>query len=104
MFLRTVIVKGHAYVRLVESYRDNGKVKQRYIATLCSMEQLELNWDAGLLDPFVDLIADLLKDHTNPGTVSIGTKKQTENTIKARAQDLFDDYLDRVKRLKAEHD
>jgi hypothetical protein len=95
MFIRTVIVKGHSYVRLVESYRQNGKVKQRYIATICSQEQLDIN--SRFLEPIVDFIADLLKDHTDLGEVSIGTKKETARMIKARAADLLDDYIARVK-------
>ena len=34
MFVRTVGSKGHRYVRIVENYREGGKLRQRVIANL----------------------------------------------------------------------
>ena len=101
MFLRTVKVKGHAYVRLVESYRQDGKVKQRYIANICSMEEFDLNI---AYSPFVDGIADLLRDFTKLGDSETGTQKQKARMLRGRAEDLLESYAPRLKRWKAEHE
>lgn len=89
MFIRTTKVKGHIYVRLVESYRKDGKVKQRYISTICSGETWGIN---GAASDFVDMVADILRDSTDIADGVTGSKKQTENMLKARAQDLLDDF------------
>ena len=34
MFLKITAARGHQYLKLVESYREEGKVKQRQIANL----------------------------------------------------------------------
>jgi hypothetical protein len=88
MFIRAVKVRGHTYVRLVESYRDNGKIKQRYIGTICSQETYDLNGP----EAFIDLVADLLKDSTDFGRNVVGTKKQVVRVIEGRAEDLLDGY------------
>ena len=36
MYIRSVKVKGKRYYRIVESYREHGKVKQRYLTALGS--------------------------------------------------------------------
>lgn len=89
MFIRSVKVRGHTYVRLVESYRENGKVKQRYIGTICSQETFDIPGNGP--EAFVDYVADLLMGHTDIGD-TYGSKKQTANMMKARAQDLLDEY------------
>ena len=93
MFIRTVTVKGHSYVRLVQSYRENGKVKQRYIGTICSQE----TWDLNGPEAFVDVVADFLRDKTDFGDNIWGTKKQVTRVIEGRAEDLLDDYERRLK-------
>ena len=93
MFIRTVTVKGHSYVRLVQSYRENGKVKQRYIGTICSQE----TWDLNGPEPFVEVVADFLRDKTDFGDNVWGTKKQATRVIEGRAEDLLDDYERRLK-------
>jgi hypothetical protein len=74
MFIRTVTVKGHKYYRLVESYRKDGKVKQRYIATICSQE----TWDINEPEAFVDQVADYIRDMTDavPETRNKKTDRQ----------------------------
>jgi hypothetical protein len=98
MFIRAVKVKGHAYVHLVESYRDNGKIKQRYIGTICSQETYDLNGP----EAFIDLVADLLKDSTDLGHNVAGTKKQVGRVIEGRAEDLLDDYDRRLTNKKVD--
>jgi hypothetical protein len=100
MFLRTVKVKGHAYVRLVESYRQNGKVKQRYITTIGSMAEFNVNMDYDI----VGQIAGILNECTDLGAASIGTKAQKERMIRNRAEDLIESYVTRLKHLKVEHE
>jgi hypothetical protein len=74
MFIRTVTVKGHKYYRLVESYRQGGKVKQRYIATICSEE----TWGANEPEVFADQVADYIRDMTDaaPETGNKRTDRQ----------------------------
>jgi hypothetical protein len=98
MFIRTVKVKGHAYVRLVESYRDNGKIKQRYIGTICSQETYDLNRP----EDFIDMVADFLKDKTDFGRNVAGTKKQVVRVLEGRAEDLLDDYDRRLTNKKVD--
>ena len=40
MFLRKVTIGGKQYIRLVENYREDGKVKQRFLATLGRVDQI----------------------------------------------------------------
>ncbi len=97
MFIRTVTVKGHTYIRLVESYREGGKVKQRYIATLCSKEVADLNRDFGLAACVdVEQVADILKDHTDLGKQCHGSKRETKNVLTARAEDLINEFQTRL--------
>lgn len=50
MYLRQKSSKGYTYVQLVEGYRDQGKVRQRVIATLGRLDQLQ---SSGQLDSFL---------------------------------------------------
>ena len=40
MFVRTVVARGHTYIRIVESYRENGKSRQRILFTLGRLDAL----------------------------------------------------------------
>jgi len=40
LFLRKVTIGGKQYIRLVENYREDGKVKQRFLATLGRVDQI----------------------------------------------------------------
>lgn len=94
MFIRSVTVKGHTYARLVESYRANGKVKQRYVATLFSHDQLEYNTAAN----FADYLADLLNDHTNMGDDSSRkSKKESKKMLEVMAEEMLDEYEAKLK-------
>ena len=41
MFFRKKTSKGHKYLQIVENIRDNGRVRQRVIATLGRIDKLE---------------------------------------------------------------
>jgi len=40
MFIRVIKSKNHEYVKVVENYREEGKVKQRLIANLGKLENI----------------------------------------------------------------
>ena len=40
MFIRIIKSKNHEYIKIVENYREDGKVKQRVVANLGKVEDI----------------------------------------------------------------
>ena len=87
MFIRAATVKGKKYYRLVESYRENGKVKQRYIASLFTEDMLELNSP----EVMAEMVAGILKDDTGFADDLIGDKKSLSQQVMDKARELIRD-------------
>jgi len=50
LFLRKVTIGGKQYIRLVENYREDGKVKQRFLATLRRVDQISKEWALNMIE------------------------------------------------------
>jgi hypothetical protein len=88
MFVRAITVKGKKYYRLVESYRQHGKVKQRYITSIGNQEALE-GWGA-------DMITDILEDLEKHREL-YGGKKEKRRALADIAEDMVAHALKKVR-------
>lgn len=92
MFIRSITVKGKKYYRLVESYRKDGKVKQRCLLALCS-ERAFRDVYGGSGDYMVEVVRDMLLDNGKlPGNPDI-PPKALRAVAEGMAEEMVSNFL-----------
>ena len=56
MFLRVVDSKKHKYIRIVENYREDGKIKQKVIANLGKLQDLSIKEAENIASKLLKLV------------------------------------------------
>ena len=56
MFLRVINSKNHKYIRIVENYREDGKIKQKVIANLGKLEDITTKEAENIASKLLELV------------------------------------------------
>jgi len=103
MFVRQTIARGHTYLQIVQSYRENGKPRQKVVCSLGRMDALQAT---GQMD---DLVASLAKYATKQTWLDLRKDLSIERVYRLGAAHVVCRMMERLglsamfERLTAKH-
>jgi len=97
MFLRVVNSKRHKYIRIVENYREDGKIKQKVVANLGKLEDLSIKEAENIASKLLELVNSSKSVTENNNTPSLEElDRENYGYVVYKKICKFDEILERI--------